>query len=131
MRTVITGRGEGSTAGSGEAAAAAIAGFEGVALDAEAKAAIEAALIACAERAREDQAAYDKGGMAAADAAEQDPGQPFFRSAEPYRGELIPPTGYEEFVPFTPGEPHWTLAGAEIPAVLIALQERLAKGEES
>jgi hypothetical protein len=141
VRTIITGPsaalGTGAAAGGDPAAredeaAALINGFEGVRLDAEAEAAIAAALEACAARAREADAAYEKGGEAAADAAEDDPGESFVRVPERgarYRGELIPPVALEEFVPFAPGEPHWSLAGAEVPPELLAIEAQLARKE--
>jgi hypothetical protein len=121
VRTVIAGSGAGNAAERDDAAAAVLNGFEGVALDAEAEAAIAAALEACAARAREAEEAYDRGGEAAADAAEDNPNESFVRLPErglPYRGDLLPPAIMEEFVPFAPEEPHWTLAGAEVPPEL-------------
>jgi hypothetical protein len=97
-------------------------GFEGVALDAEAAAAITGALEACAARARVAEAAYDEGGEAAADAAEDDPQESFFHSEE-HRGDWLPAGQIETFEPFIAGEPHWYLAGAERPAALIAFEE--------
>jgi hypothetical protein len=127
VRTVISGPGgESDGAARDDAAAAVLNGFEGVALDAEAQAAIAAALEACAARARAASQAYDRGGPAAADAAEDDPSAPFFRSDDPYRGTLVPPVSLEEFVPFSPGEPHWTQAGAEVPAELLRLEAEQA-----
>jgi hypothetical protein len=116
VRTVINGPGAPASPGQAEAV---LNGFEGVALDAEAEAAIAAALEACAERAREADSAYDWGGEAAADAAADDPDQCFVAVGEkgdPYRGELIPPVELEEFVPFTEGEVPWRLVGGETPA---------------
>jgi hypothetical protein len=116
VRTVISGapldcaRDERS-----DGAAAVLAGFEGVRLDAQAEAEIGAALQACAARARAAAAAYDRGGEAAADAAEDDPDARFFRSEHPYRGELVPLPS-EEVVPFGRDQAHWTQAGAEVPA---------------
>lgn len=112
-----------------DAAAAALNGFEGVALDAEAEAAIAAALEACAARARAADQAYTQGGEAAADAAEDDPNESFFRSVGPFRGELVPQCRVEEFVPFVAGEPHWSLAGADKPAELVRIEEELARKE--
>ncbi|HYI47562.1 MAG TPA: hypothetical protein VEX35_03770 [Allosphingosinicella sp.] len=136
VRTVISGpSGGGPSTGSGQAAlgqdeaAAALNGFEGVRLDAEAEAAIAAALEACAARARAADAAYEAGGEAAADAAEDDPEESFVRVEElgdPYRGELLPPMGLEEFIPFVPGEPHWSLAGAEMPPERLAIEAKSA-----
>ncbi|HEX8667687.1 MAG TPA: hypothetical protein VF727_04870 [Allosphingosinicella sp.] len=118
VRTVIVGSGTAGDGGSGlDDAAAVLNGFEGVVLDAEAQAAIQAALEACAARAREARAAYDAGGEAAADGAEDDPETPFVRLPHlrnPCRGALVPPVRIEEFVPFVPGEGHWTDAGAEM-----------------
>jgi hypothetical protein len=112
-------------------AAALLNGFEGVALDAEAQAAIAAALQACAARARDADAAYTRGGETAADAAQDDPGESLFRSAGPWRGELVPARRIEEFVPFTPDEPHRSLAGAEKPPELLAIEARVrADGPE-
>jgi hypothetical protein len=128
VRTVITGSGaSGDPAARDDAAAAVLNGFEGVALDAEAEAAIAAALEACAARARDADAAYTKGGEAAADAAQDDPGESFFRSAEPWRGELVPACQIEEFVPFTPDEPHWSLAGAEKPPEVLAIEAEASR----
>jgi hypothetical protein len=133
VRTVITGSGGGEAGEREDEAAALLNGFEGVRLDAEAEAAIAAALEACAARAREADAAYTQGGAAAAEAAEDDPRESFVRLPErglPYRADLLPPAIMEEFVPFTPGEPHWSLAGAEKPEALIRFEEEMAaKGE--
>lgn len=127
VRTVITGSGAGGDAGArDDSAAALLNGFEGVALDAEAEAAIAAALEACAARARAADSAYERGGKAAADAAEDDPGESFFHSTHPYRGELVPACRVEEFVPFAPGEAHWTLTGAEKHPELIRIEEAQA-----
>jgi hypothetical protein len=122
VRTVISGPSTGSGqagaeaagADKGDAAAAVLEGFEGVALDPQAEAEIGAALEACAARAREAAAAYEQGGLAAADAAERDPAESFFRSDLCYRGELVPAVTLEEFVPFREGERPWTDAGADV-----------------
>jgi hypothetical protein len=130
VRTVISGAGAGGDAAARDDAAALLDGFEGVELDDEAAAAIQAALEACAARARAAEVAHDEGGEAAADAAEDDPETSFVRVAEhgyPYRGELLPPVTVEEYVPFTPGEPHWSLAGAEKPAELVRWEEEMAR----
>ena len=119
VRTVVSGRlgANDNEAARLDAAAAVLNGFAGVRLDAEAEAAIAAALEACAARARAVDAAFDEGGEAAADAGEA-AGEPFVRvgpGADPYRGELEPSVQVEEFVPFVPGEAHWTLAGLVMP----------------
>ena len=126
VRTVITGKGAGGDGGSGDDAAALLNGFEGVALDAEAQAAIGRALEECAARARAADADYEAGGQAAAEAAADDPGESFFRS-EDYHGELVPVCETEAFEPFAEGEPHWELAGAERPEMLIAFEEEMAR----
>ena len=56
--------------------------------------------------------------MAGRDAAEDDPDEPFVRvppGALEWRGELEPPVGIEEWVPFVEGEAPWEQAGAEVP----------------
>ena len=128
MRTVITG--PGVSAGldtNGDKAAAVLNRFEGVALDAEAAAAIQAALEECAARARARERDYEAGGVAAEDAAEEDPERLFFRSSDPYRGTLIPPPT-EEWVPFAPGEAHWTDAGAAMPEELVRVLDAMEQG---
>jgi len=140
VRTVITGpaAGPGQAANGeergapGDAAAAIVDGFEGVKLDAEAAAAIAAALEACAERARAADSAYKRGGDAAVEAAADDPGEAFIR-ADLYQaiqiGALEPPVMTEAFVPFEPGEAPWELAGAVMPPELAALEEKARAGE--
>jgi hypothetical protein len=134
VRTVITGGAPLDFARDerGDEAAALLNSFEGVALDAEAEAAIAAALEACAARARAADAAYTQGGEAAADVAEWDPNESFVRVGErmyPYRGELEPPCTIEDFVPFVEGEAHWMQAGAEKPAELVEFEEEMARRE--
>ena len=117
VRTVISGGRAGGAALSGDAAAAAMNGFDGVTLDARAEAEIQAALEGCAMRAREAMAAREAGGMLAADADEDDPAEPFvaYRGMGlDYRGELLPPQTFEDFEPFAPGERHWSDAGADV-----------------
>jgi len=89
--------------------------FDGVELDAEAQAAIAAALEDCAARARAAAAAT---GEARADWDEGDPDEPFVHlphNGTPYRGALLPPGECEAFEPFVEGEAHWVSAGAEMP----------------
>lgn len=132
VRTVITG--PSTTLGTGyggdgevlalrdDRLAGALNGFAGVALDPEAEAAINAALEACAARARAADAAMGAGGEAAADAAEDDAAEPFVRVAEdgdPFRGSLVPACAVEDFEPFVAGEPDWRLAGDHDPRVAI------------
>jgi hypothetical protein len=130
VRTVITGSGGGGAAERDDAAAAALEGFEGVALDEEAQAAIRAALEECAARARAAQAAFEEGGVAAEDAEEDDPENVWFRSTDPYRA-LVPPGRFEEFVPFVPGEASWRDAGADMPEALVRLEDELAAKAEA
>jgi hypothetical protein len=130
VRTVITGPAANDPAGArGNEAAATINAFEGVPLDAEAEAAIAAALEACAARARDSDLAYDKGGDSAVEAAADDPEVPFVR-ADLFQavavGALEPAVAIEEFVPFVPDEAPWELAGAEKPAALVAFEARAA-----
>ena len=139
VRTVITGpaaaagrpANDDERGARGDAAAAILNGFEGVELDAEAAAAIAAALDACAERARAADAAYDQGGRAAVEAAADDPGEPFVR-ADPLQaiqiGALEPPMAIGEFIPFVPGEAPWELAGLEMPPERARLEARREQG---
>lgn len=94
MRTVIAGDGSGEgPALRDDRAAGVLAGFGGDALDAEAEAAIGAALADWAARRSAADAMIDAGGEEAADALEDDPGQSFVRlphNGTPYRGVLIP-----------------------------------------
>jgi hypothetical protein len=124
VRTVISGPSTSSGQGPerDDAAAAVLNGFAGVQLDAEAEAAIAQALLDCAERARAAEAACEGGGVAAEEAAADDPGEVFFRSAD-FHGELLPAFGTEAFEPFVEGESHWTLAGAEKPEMLVRWEE--------
>ena len=132
VRTVITGpvdgaRGEGAGA---DAAAEVMNGFGGVALDERAAQEIAAALEACAARARAAGAAYDECGEAAIAAGADDPEESFVRvpeTANPFLGELVPTVSSEEFVRFGGDESHWTLAGAEKPAMLIEWEEARAR----
>jgi hypothetical protein len=134
VRTVIDGSGANDNgAGRLDSAAEALNGFEGVALDAEAEAAIAAAIEACAARARAAEAAFEEGGEAAAD-AEEASGEAFVRlppGGSPWRGALVPPVETEEWVPFTPGEAPWTLAGLDMPPERAEIEAKLeAKARE-
>ncbi|MEA2998435.1 MAG: hypothetical protein QOK17_268 [Sphingomonadales bacterium] len=128
VRTVITGRGANDDGGGTlDEAAAVMNAFEGVRLDAEAEAAIRAAIEACAARAREARAALDEGGEAALDAAEA-LGHDFVRvppDGLTYRGTLEFPRSFEEVMPFAPGESHWSQAGAEMPPEWAEVARRL------
>jgi hypothetical protein len=135
LRTVITGDGA-ATDGARDDPARTIEAFAGVALDGEAEAAIQAALLACAERQRATEAALDAGGDQAADAAEDDPGESFVRISEfddPYRGELLPVFEMEDFEPFAEGEPHWSEVRpepeAEAPRAIADARKRRRKAD--
>ncbi len=117
VRTVISGDGQ-DAAAKDDATAAALAGFEGVTLDAKAQAAIMAALHECAARAQAAYAAQEEGGEAAVDAQEDNPDDPYVglpHNGRPWRGTLEPPlmAQYSE----TPeGEDSWEMLGQEMPA---------------
>jgi hypothetical protein len=125
VRTVITGPAANDDTGASGDPAAILNGFEGVELDAEAAAAIAAALEACAARARAADSAREQGGDAAVEAVADDPREAFVR-ADLHQaiaiGALEPVMAIDEFVPFVPGEPPWELAGAEMSAERAALE---------
>lgn len=133
LRTVTSGGAGGGTLALAsperdDGLAEEIAGFGGVALDAEAEAAIGAALEACALRRREADEAIDMGGELCADALEADAGEqyvPLPDNGSDYRGELEPVMAIEDAgEPFRAGEPDWTLAGAEMPDWALPPEER-------
>ena len=100
--------------------ATVIGGFEGVALDSEAQAAIEAALVACAERRREADAVIDAGGTDSLAQEMVDSAIPFVslhEKADPFWGIFEPSATCEDYVPFVEGEAPWRQAGAEVPAM--------------
>jgi len=121
VRTVIAGpAGAGAAKGAArdDEAAEVLNGFEGVALDAEAEAAIRAALEDCAARARAAEAEYDQGGQAAFEAGLDDPDNPFVRTVPgrlEWRGSLEPVVTFEDHEPLIEGEAPWSLAGLEMP----------------
>ena len=126
VRTVITGNGitgnginsNGRATNNIDAAAQVLENFEGIALDAEAQAAIAAALEACAARYRAAGEVIEGGGDDALAIMVDDPNQiyvPTGKNTSPYHGELVLPDMLTEFVPFQQGESHWTNAGAELP----------------
>jgi hypothetical protein len=139
VRTVITGPSGSGRAGEddggdgrGDRAAAVLGAFEGVPLDAEAEAAIAAALEACAARAREADSAFDRGGEAAALAAADDPETPFVR-ADLFQGIAIgalEPAPMDAFEPFVPGEAPWELAGLEMTPERAALEAKAPRAPE-
>jgi len=126
VRTVIhgaaTGAGgsAGDAAGTQDAAAGLIEGFDGVVLDAQAQAEIDAALLALAARQRAQIAAAGEGGPEAIEAQLDDPevalvqlgetGAPFYGPLQPYDG----PADAEPVQRFA-GEADWVSAGDDIP----------------
>ncbi|UNU44048.1 hypothetical protein EAO27_15910 [Sphingopyxis sp. YF1] len=121
VRTVIHGGAAGGDpVGAQDDAAARLEGFEGVALDAEAEAEIDAALLALAERQRALIAAADVGGPDAIAAQVADPGVGLVRIGErsaPYYGPLQLDDDPGEIVETgrPAGEAHWVSAGDAIP----------------
>jgi hypothetical protein len=117
VRTVITGNGihGGGKAADSHATAQTLENFEGVELDAEAQAAITAALESCAARCRADQELIDADDDEAMAILVDDPSEnyvPAFKNRNHFLGELYPPILMKEYVPFQEGEAHWTHTGA-------------------
>lgn len=128
VRTVIHGGGSTSLdpAGAQDDAAALIEGFDGVALDAQAQAEIDAALLALAERQRALIAAADAGGVDAIAAQLDDPGTAMVSLRDhdaPYHGPMQmydgPPVDGEPAQRFA-GEADWVAAGDTIPEGYLA-----------
>ncbi|WP_288986726.1 hypothetical protein [uncultured Sphingopyxis sp.] len=131
VRTVIHGPSTSlGTNGDGVAAqddaAALIEGFDGVALDAQAQAEIDAALLALAERQRALIAAADAGGADAIAAQLDDPGSAMVSLRDhdaPYHGPMQmfdgPPVDGEPAQRFA-GEADWIAAGDTIPEAYLA-----------
>lgn len=131
VRTVIHGPSTSlGTNGDGVAAqddaAALIEGFDGVALDAQAQAEIDAALLALAERQRALIAAADAGGVDAIAAQLDDPGTAMVSLRDhdaPYHGPMQmfdgPPVDGEPAQRFA-GEADWIAAGDTIPEAYLA-----------
>jgi hypothetical protein len=131
VRTVIHGPSTSlGTKGDGVAAqddaAALIEGFDGVALDAQAQAEIDAALLALAERQRALIAAADAGGVDAIAAQLDDPGTAMVSLRDhdaPYHGPMQmfdgPPVDGEPAQRFA-GEADWIAAGDTIPEAYLA-----------
>ena len=130
MTTVITGGGPGEVGGEDAAArqdkaAAAIEGFEGMALDDEARCEIMAALEACAARERALEDAYADPKVDAFEASLEDPGEvymPISPTARPWHGTLEPPVIMEE-VELDGEEAHWSQLGREKPEWLVEWQK--------
>jgi hypothetical protein len=116
VRTTLTEGGGGVSTARIEEAAGRIEGFAGVALDAEAQAAIGAALAACAARQRALEAAQQGGAMLRREAEVDDPDIAFIETDPDgfaWEGVLEPPVMIEEWVPFVPGEEPWEQVGAD------------------
>ena len=122
MTTVITGGASGEDAAArDDKAAAAIEGFEGMALDDEARCEIMAALEACAARERALEDAYADPKVDAFEASLEDPGEvymPISPTARPWHGTLEPPVIMEE-VELDGEEAHWSQLGREKPEWLV------------
>ena len=118
VRTVISGRGSGGGGGADRVEAAQVlAGFEGVALDDQARAAIMAELHSCAARAQADQAAVEAGGEQASDVLTDDPSESFVAlppKGNPWRGAFEPPVEWREIV-LPEGEDCWDSLGKPLP----------------
>ena len=122
VRTIVSASGvsgdgcEGGAAERGDATARALEDFAGVALDAQAEAAIAAALEACAARRREADAAIEQGGMHAAAAQLDDPAAPFVRcdeADEPTWLTQEPVMPVEDVTLFEGDEALWAMTGLE------------------
>ncbi|MGQ3101435.1 MAG: hypothetical protein ACT6Q5_08920 [Sphingopyxis solisilvae] len=105
-----------------DAAAGLIEGFDGVALDDQAKAEIDAALLALAERQRAMDAAIAAGEPDAIAWQADDPAVPLVRldeHASPYHGPLQLGEDVPDAEPVQRfgGEASWAAAGGEVPAV--------------
>lgn len=125
VQTTVTG-GDTEAAARIAASPAEIEGFAGVELDAQAQMAIAAALAECAARRREADAAMERGGLTARNAAEDDPDEVFVAlppGAVEHRGELEPVSQLEEWVPFVEGEAPWEQIGAPEPDWVAAVAE--------
>lgn len=136
VRTVIHGAaGAGDAAGAQDAAAGRIEGFDGVALDEQAKAEIDAALLALAARQRALIAAADAGGPEAIEAQLDDPGVELVRLGErgtPFYGPLQAFEGLADAEPAQrfAGEADWVEAGGDIPEAYRAwIEAAEARGE--
>jgi len=117
VRTAVSGDGcEGGGAERGDAAARALEDFAGVALDAQAEAAIAAALAECAARRREADAVIEQGGMHAAAAQLDDPAAAFVRcdeADEPTWLTQEPVMPVEDVTLFDRDEALWAMTGVE------------------
>jgi hypothetical protein len=122
VRTVIQGGAAGTlhAPGTQDTAARLLGGFDGVALDEQAKAEIDAALLALAERQRAVDAAMAEGGPEAIALQLDDPGVGLVRMDErgiPFFGPLQMHDGLVDADPVLriAGEADWVEAGGDIP----------------
>lgn len=122
VRTVIHGGVSTSLGSDGnqDQAAGVLEGFDGVALDAQAAAEIDAALLALAARQREIDAAIEAGDVDAVAMQIDDPATPLVRLGErasPYYGPLQMGEGPADPEPVLriASEADWVYAGADIP----------------
>lgn len=129
VRTVITGDGQHvSQSGRADSLATEIEGFQGIEFDAQAQAEMDAVLLSLADRRRAADAVIEEGGDDAAAQMAHDPAEPFVRlgeKASPYLGPMEPPASGIETVEAYAHEPHWSTAGAEIPADWAEAIERM------
>jgi hypothetical protein len=120
VRTVITGDGtDADNRTHTDALAQDIESFQGIEFDAQAQAEIDAVLLSLAERRRAEDAVIEEGGDDAVAQLAHDPGEIFVRlheMAHPYLGTLEPPVPALETIEAYADEPHWSNAGAEMPA---------------
>ena len=134
VTTVITGGASGEDAAArDDKAAAAIEGFEGMALDDEAKAEIMAALEACAARERALEDAYADPKVDAFEASLEDPGEayvPISPNALPWHGTLEPPVITED-VELDGEEAHWSRVGAEKSDQVLAMEAFVAERKQA
>ena len=138
VRTVIHGAaGAGDPGAAQDAAAGLIEGFDGVALDEQAKAEIDAALLALAARRRALIAAADEGGPEGIEAQLDDPGVELVQLGGrgiPFYGPLQAFEGLADAEPVQrfAGEADWVEAGGEIPEKYREwIEAREARGERT
>ena len=108
-----------SQSGRADSLATEIQGFQGIEFDAQAQAEMDAVLLSLADRRRAADAVIEEGGDDAAAQMAHDPAEPFVRlgeKASPYLGPMEPPATEIETVEAYAHEPHWSAAGADIPA---------------
>ncbi len=129
VRTVITGDCDHQSHEERSAALAQdIESFQGIEFDQQAQAEMDAVLLSLADRRRAADAVIDEGGDDAAAQLAHDPAEIFVqlgKNASPYLGVLEQPASEVETVEAFAHEPHWSKAGAEIPADWAEAIERM------